>query len=214
MEKKFTTFSVPLGLLDYVNPILYTVTMVTIIRNLYSEMESPFNTILLAGAVISIFFGLVIPTGKVIVGLGIIKFRMPVSLVFCVNTGILISGLMLLKYVMELNTAVMAMMTAVIVVLLILIYSKNKKINTVAVLTGAAGYLLIYTSLITLSVRTGKTVPVIMYGTAIMLFLMLVGIGIKADMKNPKVHWVIEISNVICQLLVAIATVVLFTGNL
>ena len=122
MEKKFTTFSVPLGLLDYVNPILYTVTMVTIIRNLYSEMESPFNTILLAGAVISIFFGLVIPTGKVIVGLGIIKFRMPVSLVFCVNTGILISGLMLLKYVMELNTAVTAMMTAVIVVLLILIY--------------------------------------------------------------------------------------------
>lgn len=214
MEKKFTTFSVPLGLLDYVNPILYTVTMVTIIRNLYSEMESPFNTILLAGAVISIFFGLVIPTGKVIVGIGIIKFRMPVSLVFCVNTGILISGLMLLKYVMELNTAVMAMMTAVIVVLLILIYSKNKKINTAAVLTGAAGYLLIYTSLITLSVRTGKTVPVIMYGTAIMLFLMLVGIGIKADLKNPKVHWVIEISNVICQLLVAIATVVLFTRNL
>ena len=214
MEKKFTTFSVPLGLLDYVNPILYTVTMVTIIRNLYSEMESPFNTILLAGAVISIFFGLVIPTGKVIVGLGIIKFRMPVSLVFCVNTGILISGLMLLKYVMELNTAVMAMMTAVIVVLLILIYSKNKKINTAAVLTGAAGYLLIYTSLITLSVRTGKTVLVIMYGTAIMLFLMLVGIGIKADLKNPKVHWVIEISNVICQLLVAIATVVLFTGSL
>ena len=214
MEKKFTTFSVPLGLLDYVNPILYTVTMVTIIRNLYSEMESPFNTILLAGAVISIFFGLVIPTGKVIVGLGIIKFRMPVSLVFCVNTGILISGLMLLKYVMELNTAVTAMMTAVIVVLLILIYSKNKKINTVAVLTGAAGYLLIYTSLITLSVRTGKTVPVIMYGTAIMLFLMLVGIGIKADMKNPKVHWVIEISNVICQLLVAIATLILFMGNL
>ena len=214
MEKKFTTFSVPLGLLDYVNPILYTVTMVTIIRNLYSEMESPFNTILLAGAVISIFFGLVIPTGKVIVGLGIIRFRMPVSLVFCVNTGILISGLMLLKYVMELNTAVTAMMTAVIVVLLILIYSKNRKINTAAVLTGAAGYLLIYTSLITLSVRTGKTVPVIMYGTAIMLFLMLVGIGIKADLKNPKVHWVIEISNVICQLLVAIATLILFMGNL
>ena len=214
MEKKFTTFSVPLGLLDYVNPILYTVTMVTIIRNLYSEMESPFNTILLTGAVISIFFGLIIPTGKVIVGLGIIRFRMPVSLVFCVNTGILISGLMLLKYVMELNTAVTAMMTAVIVVLLILIYTKNKKINTAAVLTGAAGYLLIYTSLIILSVRTGKTVPVIMYGTAIMLFLMLVGIGIKADLKNPKVHWVIEISNVICQLLVAIATLILFMGNL
>ena len=35
-------------------------------------------------------------------------------------------------------------------------------------------------------------------------------IGIKADLKDPKVHWVIEISNVICQFLVAAATVTLF----
>ena len=45
---------------------------------------------------------------------------------------------------------------------------------------------------------------------AILLFVMLCGIGIKADLKNPKVHWVIEISNVLCQLLVAIATLILF----
>lgn len=212
MEKKFTTFSVPLGLLDYVNPVLYTVTMVTIIRSLYSVMDRPFNIILLTGAVISVFFGLIIPTGKVIVGLGIIRFRMPVSLVFCVNTGILISGLMLLSYVMKLDAAAPAVLAAGIAVLLILIYSKSGKLNTVAVLTGAAGYLLIYTSLITLSVRTGKTLPVILYAAAILLFLMLVGIGIRADLKNPKVHWVIEVSNVMCQLLVATATVVLFSA--
>ena len=28
-KKKFNSFSVPLGLLDYINPIFYTVTMVT-----------------------------------------------------------------------------------------------------------------------------------------------------------------------------------------
>lgn len=39
---------------------------------------------------------------------------------------------------------------------------------------------------------------------------MLCGIGIKVNLKNPKVHWVIEISNVVCQLLVAIGTVFLF----
>jgi hypothetical protein len=39
---------------------------------------------------------------------------------------------------------------------------------------------------------------------------MLCGIGIKANLKKPKVHWLIEISNVICQGLVAIATLILF----
>lgn len=33
MEKKFNRFSVPLGLLDYVNPILYTITMIELFRH-------------------------------------------------------------------------------------------------------------------------------------------------------------------------------------
>ncbi len=114
-EEKFNSFSVPLGLLDYINPICYCITMVTIIKNT-KDMGQPYSLIFLIGAVISIFFGFIIPTGKVIVA------------------------------------------------------------------------------------------PVIMYAFAILLFIMLCGIGIKADLKNPKVHWVIEASNVICQMLVAIAT--------
>ena len=209
-EKKLSKFSVPLGLLDYVNPILYSITIITIIRNTSAAMGRPYNTILLIGAIMSIFFGFIIPTGKVIVGLGIIQFVMPVSLVFCVNTGILMSGLMLLKYVIGLSGAVVCALAAVIICFLILVYSKTGKINSVAVLTGAAGYLLLYASLITLSSRKGMTLPVIMYALAIFLFVMLCGIGIKADLKDPKVHWVIEISNVICQFLVAAATVTLF----
>ena len=211
-DNKFNSFSIPLGLLDYVNPVLYTVTMVTVIRNTYEIMDKPYNTLLLIGAVISIFFGLIIPTGKVLVGLGVIKFVMPVSLVFCVNTGILISGLMIFRHVMRLGNVVLMILTALIVVLLGMLYTKSKKINTIAVLTGAAGYLLIYTSLITLSVQKGKMIPVMLYALAILLFIMLCGIGIKANLKDPKVHWVIEISNVLCQLFVAVATVVLFGG--
>ncbi|MBQ1467763.1 MAG: hypothetical protein IIZ27_04730 [Solobacterium sp.] len=211
-DNKFNSFSIPLGLLDYVNPVLYTVTMVTVIRNTYEIMDKPYNTLLLIGAVISIFFGLIIPTGKVLVGLGVIKFVMPVSLVFCVNTGILISGLMLFRHVMRLGNVVLMILTALIVVLLGMLYTKSKKINTIAVLTGAAGYLLIYTSLITLSVQKGKMIPVMLYALAILLFIMLCGIGIKANLKDPKVHWVIEISNVLCQLFVAVATVVLVGG--
>lgn len=209
-EKGFNKFSVPLGLLDYINPIFYTVTMVTVLKNLYEVMDSPFNMLLKMGALLSIFFGFIIPTGKVIVGLGLIEFVMPVSLVFCVNAGILLSGLMLVKHVMNMDMIVWVPLILFIVTSLVLLYSKHRKLNTTAVLTGAFGYILIYVSLISLSVQKGVLAPVIMYGLAIILFVMLCGIGIKANLKDPRVHWVIEISNVVCQGLVAIATVLLF----
>ncbi|MBQ6559721.1 MAG: hypothetical protein IJL85_02725 [Erysipelotrichaceae bacterium] len=176
-------------------------------------MILPYNRFLFVGAAVSIFFGLIIPTGKVLVGLGVIRFRMPVSLVFCVNTGILISGMMLLQYVTKLRSFSLLAVFVVFVLLLFLIYLKTRKMNTVAVLTGAIGYLLIYGSLITISIRKEMTAPIMLYALAIGLFVMLCGIGIKADLKNPKVHWVIEISNVLCQFLVAFATVLLFSAR-
>lgn len=212
MKKRFDTFSVPLGLLDYVNPILYTLTMTTILRNEYALMGRPYNTFFLVGAAISILFGFVIPTGKVIVGLGIIEFVMPVSLVFCVNSGILISGLMLFRHVLGLGSIALGVLASLIVCLLVLLYRKSKKLNTIAVLTGAAGYLLLYVSLITMSIRKAILLPIILYALAIMLFVMLCGIGIKGNLKDPKVHWVIEASNVMCQLFVAIATILLYAS--
>jgi len=211
MKKKFESFSVPLGLLDYGNPVFYTVTMVTILKNMYGVMDRPFNVILLMGAIISIFFGLVIPTGKVIVGLGLIEFKMPVSLVACVNTGILISGLMLLRHVLELSLPVLLIILLLAAAALYLIYTKSKKYNTVAVMTGAIGYMLLYVSLIILSIEKDTFLPILFFVLAIFFFFMLCGIGIKADLKNPKVHWVIEVSNVMCQFLVAVGTVILFT---
>lgn len=206
-KEKFNKFSVPLGLLDYINPIFYTITITTIIRNIY--LESPYNMIIVIGAVLSMLFGFVIPTGKVIVGLGLIKFKMPVSLVFLVNTGILISGLMLLKYTFNLKY-VLFLLIALILLLLFLLYKKSRKINTIAVLTGAVGYLLIYFSLIVLSIRYGLILPTVFYSFAIIIFVMLCCNGIKANLKNPKVHWIIEISNVICQGLVMLGTSILF----
>lgn len=210
MNQKFDTFSVPLGLLDYVNPILYTITVVTVIRNTFEVMGAPYNVLLLVGAAVSVLFGLVIPTGKVLVGLGIIKFVMPVSLVFSVNAGILVFGLTLLRYVMGLSNLTWLLMMALIAAVLVALYRKTQKLNTIAVLTGAAGYLLTYISLITLSVRRGVVLPIVLYAMAIVLFVFLCGVGIKADLYNPKIHWVIEVSNVVCQLLVAAATVLLF----
>ena len=197
-----------MGLLDYINPIFYSITIITIIKNI--KLVNPYNTIMIIGAILSILFGFIIPTGKVIVGLGIIKFKMPVSLVFCVNTGILISGVMLLKYVMNMRLVLLLTISIIILLLLLMIYKKSKKLNTIAVLTGAFGYLLIYASLITLSIKNNNILPTIVYLMAILLFIMLCGIGIKANLRDPKVHWKIEISNVICQGLVTLGTIILF----
>jgi len=210
LKDKLNKFSVPLGLLDYINPIFYTITMITIIKNVYSIMSTPYNLILLIGAIISIFFGFIIPTGKVLVGLEVIKFKMPVPIVFCVNSGIFLSGLMLSKYVMNYSEKVLIIIAVVSIAILCALYLKSKKFNTIAVLTGAVGYILLYISLITFAINNSMVLPIILCAIAILLFLMLCGIGIKADLKKPKVHWVIEISNVVCQGLVALSTVILF----
>lgn len=210
MSKNNDGFSVPLGLFDYINPILYTITSFTIIKNMKGIIESPYYNFLIIGAVLSLIFGFIIPTGKFIVGLGIIKFRMPVSLVFLVNSGILIFGMVLFKNIFNIKLWLFLLLILVAFILLLIIYMKKKKFNTVAVLTGAIGYLLIYASLIKQSINNNLILPIVLYVIAICLFVMLCGIGIKANLKDSKVHWIIEISNVLCQLSVAIGTIILF----
>ena len=159
--------------------------------------------------ILSIVFGFIIPFGKVIVGLGIIKFKMPVSLVFLVNTGILFSGLMLLKYTFSLNLLFLLIISIIILFFLFLIYNKSRKMNTIAVLVGAFGYIFIYISLMILSFRNNNYLAFLFYLFAISLFLFLCSIGIKSNLKDPKVHWKIEILNVICQGLVSLGTILL-----
>ena len=208
--KKNDGFSVPLGLVDYINPILYAITTYIIIINMREVMKTPFYELFIIGAVISLLFGLIIPTGKLIVGLGLIKFRMPVILVFLVNSGIFLSGLILFQTITHLKLALFLEIILFFLLLLFIIYLKSKKTNTIAVLIGAIGYLMIYISLIIKSIISNHYIPIIFYIVAISLFIMLCMIGIKANLKDSKVHWIIEISNIICQLSVAIGTILLF----
>ncbi len=208
--KKNDGFSVLLGLVDYINSILYAITTYIIIINMREVMKTPFYELFIIGAVISLLFGLIIPTGKLIVGLGLIKFRMPVILVFLVNSGILLSGLILFQTIAHIKLALFLGIILLFLLLLFIIYLKSKKTNTIAVLIGAIGYLMIYTSLIIKSIISNHYIPIVFYIIAISLFTMLCMIGIKANLKDPKVHWIIEISNIICQLSVAIGTILLF----
>lgn len=210
MKDKMNSFSVALGLFDYINPIFYAITSITILKNVYGSMNTTLFVVLMIGCIISMIFGLAIPTVKFIVGLGIMQFKMPVNLVFYVNSGIFISGCVLSRYVFKPNTMIFCLLLVLVTTLLVAIYYKTKKFNTVAVLIGFFGYGLIYASLITLALRSGYILSIILYAIAICLFVFLVLVGCCSDLKKPKVHWAIEISNVICQGLVALSTVLLF----
>ena len=203
-------FSVALGLFDYINPILYGITVITIVINMFGVMSMPTFILFALGAVVSLIFGLSIPTVKLIVGLGKMQFKMPVNLVSFVNTGILLSGIALLSHVAALKPLVLALALVLSAVIIGYLWYKTGKFNTVAVLIGAVGYLMIYISMIMLSIRNGVIAPIVLYALAICLFVFLCLVGILANLKNAKVHWVIEISNVICQFSVALATVILF----
>ena len=202
-------FSVALGLFDYINPILYGITAVTLMIRLWGRMNLPAWILFAAGAALSLVFGLSIPTVKLIVGLGKMPFRMPVNLVSFVNTGILLSGTALVSYVVGLRPPVLLLILLGAAAVIALLWKKTGRFNTAAVLIGAAGYLMIYASLITLAVRKGAWLPVVLCAFAICLFVFLCLVGILANLKNARVHWVIEISNVVCQASVALATLLL-----
>lgn len=208
--KKFNKFSIGLGLFDYINPIFYAITTITIILNINNIMNGSYFIIYILGAVISMIFGLTIPTVKLLVGLGKMEFKMPVNLVLYVNTGILISGTMLLKSVFDIKLSIIILMILLILMLLLFIYEKTNKFNTIAVLMGTFGYIFLYISLITLAVRSNIIISIILYSVAILFFVSLCTIGIKANLKDPKIHWIIETSNVLCQGLVALGTLLLF----
>ena len=202
-------FSVALGLFDYINPIFYGVTVITILIKMFGVMSTPTYVLFAVGAVISLIFGLSIPTVKLIVGLGKMQFKMPVNLVSFVNTGILLSGIALVSHVVGVKPLTLILVLLCSAGIIGFLWYKTGKFNTVAVLIGAVGYLMIYASLITLSFRNGVILPLILYALAICLFVFLCFVGILSNLKNAKVHWVIEISNVVCQFSVALATVIL-----
>ena len=184
--------------------------IITILTHMHGVMPSGLFWLFLCGAAISLVFGLSIPTVKLIVGLGRMQFKMPVNLVSYVNTGILLSGIALFCHVLGVGTGMLLGILACASAFIALLWHRTGKFNTAAVLIGAVGYLMLYASLITMSVRADRSILVILYALAICLFVFLCLVGILANLKDAKVHWLIEISNVVCQLSVAVAAVLLF----
>ena len=129
-------FSVALGLFDYINPIFYGVTVITIMIKMFGVMSIPTYILFVVGAVISLIFGLSIPTVKLIVGLGKMQFKMPVNLVSFVNTGILLSGIALVSHIVGVKPLTLIIVLLCAAGIIGFLWYKTGKFNTVAVLIG------------------------------------------------------------------------------
>lgn len=203
-------FSVALGLFDYINPACYSVTSICLLINMYNKMNTTLYVFYILGVITSLIFGFTIPTVKLLVGLGKFEFKMPVNLVFYVNSGILLSSISVFCHINKFNLFVYFTILVLSIIALFFIYRKVKKFNTIAVLTGFIGYLLMYIALISLAVNLDLVRCIVLYGVAVCFFVFLVILGITANLKDARVHWVIETCNVLCQFFVALSTVLLF----
>ena len=218
MSEQLTTFSVLLGLTDYVNPIFYTLFFLTMLKNLKDISDPGMFKIFKFGAIVSLVGGYIIPTGKVIVGLGLLDFVMPVPVVHFVNTGFLISGVTLFLIVRNKTFKELPILEDVLLIALyvaafaaICVFSKY---NTAAVLTGVVGIVLIYISIIMMSTKKKRWVSTALAVLSFALTLFLAVVGVNSDLYSAAVHWLIELTNIVCQCSLFMSAKLLFkTSN-
>lgn len=204
MIKQFTTFSLLLGLVDYINPIIYMVTIIIILRDLRNNADESMYKIFSFGAIISLIGGFLIPLVKTIVGLGIIDFVLPVPVVHIVNTGFLISGVTLFLIVKNKTYKQISLFTKLIVLAIyivgFIIISVLVKYNTAVILSGVIGILFIYFSVLYKAYKTKKIVSMILVILSLCMTIFLSFVGSKFNLNSPIVHWIIELTNIVCQL--------------
>ena len=201
-------FNVALGLVDYVNPLTYSINTFLILSGARHLMGPLQFWGYLIGIIISLIIGIVIPTGKLLVGMGKIEFRLPYALFFIVNLGIMLTGVSLFAAVAGTKALIIALV--IILVIIFGLWAMTKKFNSAIMFTGTLGYTLIYISLIMLALRAGKILPMILFILCWCIMMGIIVMSMKVDLTNPKWHWPIEGGNIGTQIILMIGLIVLF----
>ena len=211
-------FSIWLGLMDFLNPIIYTLFFVTLVKGLKAKNADPgMVKVLTAGAVISMAAGYIIALGKTIVGLGLINFTLPVPLFYITDIGFLISGVTLLliykkKTYRGLRTWVKIVVPVVFIALSVFV-CVSQGANSGAQLTAAIGTFLIYGTMIAMAVREKNWLAMVLAIVPIITTAALIPYSASVDLTDPATHWVIEPTNIAGQLALWLSAVVLFKKN-
>ncbi|MBQ9911579.1 MAG: hypothetical protein IJM49_00970 [Firmicutes bacterium] len=208
-------FSIWLGLMDFLNPIIYTLFFVALVRGLKARNADPgMIKVLTAGAIISMAAGYIIALGKTLVGLGIINFTLPVPLFYTTDIGFLISGVTLLliykkKTYKGLKTWVKIVFPVLFIALSVFV-CMTQGANSGAQLTAAIGTFLIYGTMIAFCAREKKWLAMILCIAPIITTAALIPYSASVDLTDPATHWVIEPTNIAGQLFLYIGTLLLF----
>ncbi len=205
-------FSLWLGLLDYGNPIAFTLLFTFLLKTIKSKLSKEDAVVLTFGAVMSLFGGFFIPTGKCIVGLKFHDWIMPSEIVCMVNVGFFIAGTTLIKSLKDRKWEtknyvlyfLLVVMTIYLPFLIALINPAFKKV-IVANIVGLVGMVCIYIFISVESLRKKKVVPMILVIVSFLLSTVLSGIGSKMNLDNALVHWLIEALAVTCHFCVYIS---------
>ena len=200
-------FSVALGLVDFINPLTYSINTILIAKGLKAAMNSGQWTAFLCSICLSLFIGLVIPACKLLVGLGKIEFQLPYGLFFACNLGIFVTGVTLLSLVAK--KGIFIAVTAVLALLITAAGVASKKFNTSVMLLGLFGYTMIYVCMAIYAVSAGKWFSFAAFVLACAIMYGIIGFSMKADLTKPKNHWWIEGLNISCQIIFALGLLVL-----
>ena len=207
-ESQKKGFSVALGLIDYLNPVCYSINTFLIFAGVKKLMNPVQLWTYLIGIIISLILGLVIPTGKLLVGLGKIEFRLPFFMFFVVNAGIMLTGASLFSVPVKPAVLIGALVAALAIILFM--WYKTKRFNSAIMFTGTLGYTMIYAALIIFAVKAGLILPVILFALCWCIMIGIIVLSMKVDLTNPKWHWPIEGGNISCQIILMIGLLILF----
>ncbi len=208
-------FSIWLGLMDFLNPIIYTLFFVALLKGLKAKNADPgMLKVLKAGAIISMTAGYIIALGKTLVGLNIIHFTLPVPLFYATDIGFLISGVTLLlihkkKTYRGLKTWVKIVVPVIFVALSVFV-CVSQGANSGAQLTAAIGTFLIYGTMIAMAAKEKNRLAMILAIVPIITTAALIPYSASVDLTDPRTHWVIEPTNILGQLALWLSAVRLF----
>ena len=209
-------FSLAMGLFDFINPIMYASFFIYTLPKIRKRLIKWCYGVYLAGGILSLSTGILIPSIKCIVGLGLMTFELPVKLVAFVNTGFILSGFSVFfgtlkrfkkhktKETIELKSIInpyiflgLIVVLGVIIGLMLIrmrsIINPYSLLNSVVVLGGAVGLILIYISYIKIAIERKRKVGCCLLCYSLIMTLANSFVGAAMDTSASWVHWLIEV---------------------
>jgi hypothetical protein len=133
------------------------------------------------------------------VGLTDLEFELPVKFVTVTNIGFMIAGFSIFLGTLKVNqNKVLSVISPV------------SLFNSLIVIFGAAGLILIYVSYIKLALRKQRKIAIVFFAYSLLVTLGLAFVGAALDETLALIHWIEEIVNISGMLALCIGGYMLF----